>query len=131
MGSLLPSCRGAEYRARLLGSGHRPLRICPNLSPVLSRGQVCFLHLVGAFRRAPLGVISKLPGRYAAKRRTGRREACCLRAVWLANPGPQELPDLLGGLGGLGGAEQDLVDVGQALADLQADVDPGVGCCSG
>jgi hypothetical protein len=45
----------------------------------------------------------------------------------LANPGPQELPDLPGGLGGLGGAEQDLVDVRQALADLQADIDPGFG----
>jgi hypothetical protein len=48
--------------------------------------------------------------------------------VWLLNPGPQERPDLLGGLGCLGGAEQELVDVGQALADLQGDVDPGWGC---
>ena len=31
----------------------------------------------------------------------------------------------------LGGAEQQLVDVGQALADLQGDVDPGLGCCGG
>jgi hypothetical protein len=52
-----------------------------------------------------------LPGCYSAKQ-TGRREACCLPTVWLANPGPQELPDLLGGLGCLGGAEHDLVDVG-------------------
>jgi hypothetical protein len=37
MGSLLPGCRGAEHRARLLGSGHRPLRICPNLSLVNTR----------------------------------------------------------------------------------------------
>src|ERR1035437_2954866 len=51
--------------------------------------------------------------------------------VWLADPGPQELPDLLGGLGCLGGAEHDLVDVGQVLADLQGDVDPGLGCCCG
>ena len=29
----------------------------------------------------------------------------------------------------LGGAEQQLVDVGRALADLQGDVDPGLGCC--
>jgi EmrB/QacA subfamily drug resistance transporter len=49
----------------------------------------------------------------------------------LGDPGPQELPGLLGGLGGLGGAEQDRVDVGQALADLQGDVDPGFGCCCG
>ena len=55
----------------------------------------------------------------------------CLWAVWLANPAAQELPDLLGGLGCLGGAEQELVDVGQALADLQGDVDPGLGCCCG
>jgi hypothetical protein len=55
-------------------------------------------------------------------------EACCVWTVWLVNPGPQELPDLLGGLGCLGGAEQELVDVGQALADLQGDVDPGLGC---
>src|ERR1035437_10412054 len=27
MGSLLPGCRGAEYRVGVLGSGHRPLRI--------------------------------------------------------------------------------------------------------
>ena len=54
-----------------------------------------------------------------------------LWAVWSANPGPQELPDLLGGLGCLGGAEHDLVEVRQALADLQGDVDPGFGCCSG
>jgi len=38
---------------------------------------------------------------------------------------------LLGGLGCLGGAEQELVDVGQALADLQGDVDSGLGCCCG
>ena len=38
---------------------------------------------------------------------------------------------MLGGLGCLGGAEQELVDVGQALADLQGDVDPGLGCCCG
>ena len=36
-----------------------------------------------------------------------------------------------GGLGCLGGPEQDRVDVGQALADLQGDVDPGVGCFGG
>ena len=78
-----------------------------------------------------MGVISKLPKRYAAKRRTGRREACCLWTVGLAYPGPEELPDLLGGLGCLGGAEHDLVDVGQALADLQGDVDPGFGSCCG
>jgi hypothetical protein len=53
----------------------------------------------------------------------------CRWIVWLMNPGPQELPYLLGGLGCLGGAEQELVHVGQALADLQYDVDPGVGCC--
>ena len=53
------------------------------------------------------------------------------RAVWLANPGSQELPDLLGGFGCLGGAEQELVDVGQALADLQGDLDPGLGCGRG
>jgi hypothetical protein len=47
------------------------------------------------------------------------------------NPGPQELPDLLGSLGCLGGAEHDRVDVGQALADLQGDVDSGFGCCCG
>ena len=70
-------------------------------------------------------------GRYAAKGRTGRREACCLWVVWLADPGPQELPDLLGGLGCLRGAEQELVDVGQALADFQGDVDSGFGCCRG
>ena len=85
----------------------------------------------GAFRRAPPGVISGSPGRYAAKRRTGRREACCLWAVWSANQGPQELPDLLSGLGCLGGTEHDRVDVGQALADLQGNVDPGLGCCCG
>jgi EmrB/QacA subfamily drug resistance transporter len=49
----------------------------------------------------------------------------------LGDPGPQELPGLLGSLGGLGGAEQDRVDVGQALADLQGDVAPGFGCCCG
>ena len=49
----------------------------------------------------------------------------------LANPSPQELPDLLGGLGCLGGAGQELVDVRQALAGLQGDVDPGFGCCCG
>jgi hypothetical protein len=38
---------------------------------------------------------------------------------------------LLGGLGCLGGAEQKLVDVGQAFADLQGDVDPGLRCCCG
>ena len=48
-----------------------------------------------------------------------------------AHPGPQELPDLPGGLGCLGGAEQELVDVRQALADLQGDVGPGVGCRGG
>lgn len=57
----------------------------------------------------------------------GRR----LWAVWSANPGPQELPDLLGGLGCLGDTEQELVDVRQALADLQGDVAPGFGCCGG
>ena len=31
---------------------------------------------------------------------------------------------MLGGLGCLGGAEHDRVDVGQALADLQGDLDP-------
>src|ERR1700678_3742260 len=51
----------------------------------------------------------------------------CLWTVWLVNPGAQELPDPLGGLGRLWGAEQELVDVGQALADLQGDVDPGFG----
>src|SRR6266516_5422904 len=54
-----------------------------------------------------------------------------LWAVWSSNPGPQELPDLLGGLGCLRGAEHALVDVGQVLADLQGDLDPGFGCCSG
>jgi len=49
-----------------------------------------------------------------------------MRDVRLADPGPQELPDLLGGLGCLGGAEQELVDVRQALADLQGDIDPGL-----
>ena len=78
-----------------------------------------------------MGATSKLPGRYAAEGRTGRREACCLWTVWLANPGPQERPDLLGGLGCLGGAEHDRGDVGQALADLEGDVDPGLGCCCG
>ena len=38
---------------------------------------------------------------------------------------------MLGGLGCLGGAEQELVDVGQAFADLQGDVDSGLGCCGG
>jgi hypothetical protein len=38
--------------------------------------------------------------------RAGRREACCVRMAWLGNLGPQELPDLPGGLGRLGGAEQ-------------------------
>jgi len=74
-------------------------------------------------------VISKLPGRCAAKGRAGRRGAYWVWAVWLANPGPQERPDPFGGLGCLGGAEHELVDVGQALADLQGDVDPGLGCC--
>jgi hypothetical protein len=37
---------------------------------------------------------------------------------WSADPGTQELPDLLGGLGRLGRAERALVDVGQAFADL-------------
>jgi GrpB-like predicted nucleotidyltransferase (UPF0157 family) len=45
----------------------------------------------------------------------------------LADPGPQELPGLPGGLRGLGSASHDRVDVGQPLADLQGDVDPGVG----
>ena len=38
--------------------------------------------------------------------------AHCPWTVWLVNAGPQELPDSLGGLGCLGGAEQELVDVG-------------------
>jgi hypothetical protein len=50
----------------------------------------------------------------------GRR----LCAVWSANPGPQELPDLLGGLGCLGGTKQELISVRQALAELQGDVEP-------
>ena len=54
-----------------------------------------------------------------------------LPAAPLVNAGPQELPDLLGGLGCLGGAEQELVDVRQALADLKGDVDPGFGCRRG
>ncbi len=51
----------------------------------------------------------------------GTAPSCTLESPdrFLANPGPQELPDLLGGLGCLGGAEQDLVDVGQALRRLQ------------
>ena len=57
--------------------------------------------------------------------------ATSLGTVWLVNPGTQELPDPLGGLGCLGGAEQDLVDVGQALANLQDDVNPGFGCRCG
>jgi hypothetical protein len=40
----------------------------------------------------------------------------CLWTVWLVNPGPQERPGLLGGLGRLGDAEHELVDVRQALA---------------
>jgi hypothetical protein len=59
--------------------------------------------------------------------RPGRAAGSLLPMDWLANSGPQELPDSLGGLGGLGGVEQELVDVGQALADLQGDVDPGFG----
>jgi hypothetical protein len=42
----------------------------------------------------------------------------------LAYPGSQELPDLAGGLACLGGAEQELIDVGQALADFHSDIDP-------
>jgi GrpB-like predicted nucleotidyltransferase (UPF0157 family) len=49
----------------------------------------------------------------------------------LRNPGPQELPGLLGRLGRLRSAEHDRVDVGQALADLQGDNDPGFGCRRG
>ena len=44
-------------------------------------------------------------------------------------PGSQEFPDLFGGLGGLRSAELTLIDVGQAVADLHGDVDPGL-CCS-
>ena len=44
--------------------------------------------------------------------------AASLWTVRSANPCPQELSDLLGGLGCLGGAEQELIDVGQALPDL-------------
>jgi hypothetical protein len=54
-----------------------------------------------------------------------------LWTVWLANPGPQELPDSPGGLGCLGRAEHELIDVGQALPDLQGNVDPRLGCCRG
>src|SRR5256714_14910225 len=49
----------------------------------------------------------------------------------LADPGPQVSPGLLGGLGCLGGAEHDRVDVGQAVADVQGDVNSGLGCRSG
>ena len=52
-------------------------------------------------------------------------------AVWLADPGPEEVPGLLGGLGGFGGAGHDRIDVGQALADLQGDVNSGAGCGGG
>jgi len=44
---------------------------------------------------------------------------------------PQEVADLLGGLGCLEGTEQDRIDVRQALANLQGDVDPGFGCRAG
>jgi GrpB-like predicted nucleotidyltransferase (UPF0157 family) len=49
----------------------------------------------------------------------------------LADPVPQELPALPGGPGRLRSAEHDRVDVGQALADLQGDIDPGLGCRRG
>jgi hypothetical protein len=49
----------------------------------------------------------------------------------LGDPGPQERPGLLGGLGRLRSPEHDRVDVGQALADLQGDNDPGLGCRRG
>jgi len=55
----------------------------------------------------------------------------CRWTVWLANPDPQELPDSLGGFCCLGRAEHELVDVGQALPDLQRNVDPGFGCRRG
>ena len=42
----------------------------------------------------------------------------CVWTVWFGTPGSEELPDLLGGLGCLEGAEQELVDVGQALVDV-------------
>jgi len=47
------------------------------------------------------------------------------------NPGPQELPDPLGGLVRLRRAEQELVDVGQALPYLEHDIHPGLGCRRG
>ena len=39
--------------------------------------------------------------------------------IWLADPGPEEVPGLLGGLSCFGGAEHDGVDVGQVFADVQ------------
>jgi hypothetical protein len=49
------------------------------------------------------------------------------RYAWLLNPGAQELPHSFCGLGRLGGAEHDRVHVRQPLADLEGDVDPGLG----
>ena len=68
-----------------------------------------FAALAGLVPRRRWG--RKLAGRYAARGRAGRRGACWVSAVWLADPGPQERPDLLGGFGCLGGAEQERVDV--------------------
>jgi len=100
--------------------------------PSIARTHISFsIAALTAMELASTAGVVSHARRYAAKGRTGRRETCCLRTVWLANPCPQELPDLLGGLGCLGGAEHDRVDMGQALADLQDDVDPGFGCCCG
>jgi hypothetical protein len=86
----------------------------------------------GAFRRAPLGGDQRAPrGVTQLRDGPGAGEPAVCGLPGLANQGRQERPDLLGGLGCLGGTEQDRVDVGQTLADLQGDVDPGFGCCRG
>jgi hypothetical protein len=66
-----------------------------------------------------------------AFRLAGPRTACCLLRIRSVDPGPQECPDLLGGLGCLRGTECALVDVGQAVANLKGDLDSGFGGCCG
>src|SRR5579859_5653795 len=67
------------------------------------------------------------PGPENASLPPSTSDSCCLCAVRLGNARPQELPDPLSRLGRLGGTEGQLVDVGQAVAHLQVDIDPGSG----
>jgi hypothetical protein len=108
-----------------LGSHRRPR------APAANRASS---HARGASTALPRGSTGFIEGALATRglRRCGTEgtpeKPHVYGGVSLVNLGSQELPDPLRGLGGLGRAEQDLVDVRQSLADLEGDIDAGFGC---